>query len=131
MNKVIGLLIASFCLTSAGIAMADYQFAPKKSSGPAPLMVIRFEQPEVVYQKALYDTMSKALQIKPSAKFDIISVAVQSNDKRTQRYNNDVAAMDLGNVLATFNEMEVPADRYTTSNLTEAVKYPEVRIYVH
>jgi hypothetical protein len=134
-NKIIpGLFAALLCLSSANLVQAAYEQGADTSiskSKQAPLMVIRFNQPVVLYQKALYDTMVQAFKVKPSAKFDVVSVARKGKNADQQKEFDDVAAQNTGKVIATFQEMGMPLTRYTLSTTTEPVKYSEVRIYVH
>lgn len=95
-----------------------------------PLMVIRFNQPHVAYERPLYDTMVKALQAKPSARFDVVSVSQKANDPQEQQHYNDVAAQNAAKVMATFHEIGMPQTRLSQSSAIESVPSSEVRIYI-
>lgn len=96
-----------------------------------PLMVIRFNQAQVDYPMPLYNTISSALQAKPSAVFDIVSVAPYAKTTHNQPYYNQVAEQDTHKVLQTLHEMGLPAQRVSMVSAVDNVSAPEVRIYVH
>jgi len=95
-----------------------------------PLMVIRFNHQHVAYERALYDTMVKALQVRPAAKFDIVSVSKRSSDAVDQQRYNDIAAANTAKVMATFHEIGMPLSRLNVTTKNDAVPSSEVRIYV-
>lgn len=133
-NTIISGLFAAalLCSSSTCLAQADQLNAGAGvQARQTPLMVIRFNQPAVLYQKALYDTMVQAFKVKPSAKFDVVSVSRRGSTPEQQKQYDDIAAQNTGKVIATFQEMGMPLSRYTLSTTTEPVKYSEVRIYVH
>jgi len=69
---------------------AFYSAAPLSSTAPSargtsfaadnrrPLVVIRFDRPDVPYQQALYTAVSRALERRPEAAFDIVAVSPNS-----------------------------------------------------
>lgn len=126
-----GIFVALLCFTGiAGAANADYQpeTAAKKE---LPLMVIRFNQPHVIFEKALYETVLEAFKVKPSAKFDVVSVSQKSGNSGEQKIYTDIAAQNTGRVMATFQEMGMPQNRINLINTSEHVRSCEVRIFVH
>lgn len=135
-----GLLIgAALAIGSAVVAYADYQPTSRfpvevpytKSPKDVPLMIIRFNEPDVAFQDPLYETMVKAFKIKPSAVFDIVSVSQKSSNKKTQNDNDQVAQENAAKVIQTFNDMGMPTTRLTLSNIAESVQSSEIRIFVH
>lgn len=98
--------------------------------GEKPLMVVRFNQDAVPYEWPLYNTLSKALEVKPQAQFDVVSVAPRSHDL-AQKNGADTASEDLTKVLATLKEIGMPDDRFSVIKTYDEVPSSEVRIYVH
>lgn len=96
-----------------------------------PLMVIRFNFANVMYEKSLYDTVERGLRAKPSARFEVVSVAKKSSDSDIQKRYDELAARNIDKVLTTFHEMGVPDERVSQGKSRENIKYNEVRIYIH
>jgi hypothetical protein len=101
------------------------------ASGRRPLVVIRFDRPDVPYQQALYTAVKKAQERKPSAHFDLVAVApsngspaqVQLAQSRSKRYAQDV--------LRTLSDMGLPSDMVSLSATTSgSTSTNEVHIYV-
>lgn len=99
-------------------------------AGEKPLMVIRFNEASVAYEWPLYETLTKALEVRPQAQFDVVSVAPRSTDLNQQLKDNDTSTADLTRVLATLKEVGMPENRYKVSKIYDDVKTSEVRIYI-
>jgi hypothetical protein len=96
-----------------------------------PLMVIRFNQPRVAYEHPLYTTISRALDVKPSAMFDIVSVTPQAHDADSQSRYDAANQRNTQKVLSTLSQMGLPHDRIHVTTLADNVAASEVRIFVH
>lgn len=107
-HKIIAAALALGMLASAAYA-------------ETPLMVIRFNQKNVYFAKPLYNAVSQALDAKPNARFDVVSVTA----------GGPTGEHNLGKVVATLNEMGLPASRYSVTRRTANVAADEVRIYAH
>lgn len=99
-------------------------------AGEKPLMVVRFNQPDIAYQWPLYNTLSKALEVRPDAQFEVVSAAPRAADPAQQAKENDIASGDLDKVLATLKEIGMPENRFTVSKIYDNVQTSEVRFYV-
>jgi len=100
-------------------------------SGRRPLVVIRFDRPDVPYQQALYTAVKKAQERKPSAQFDLVAVApnsgsaaqIQLAQSKSKRYAQDV--------MRTLSDMGLPTDMVSLSATTSAsTSTNEVHLYV-
>lgn len=92
--------------------------------GEKPLVLIRFNQRTVMYERPLYIAVSRALQTKPTARFDIVSVVPQNS-----LYVNRAPA-NLNRVVATLVEMGVPQNRLNIRRqLNAPVETDEVHIF--
>jgi hypothetical protein len=100
-------------------------------SQETPLMIIRFNQPSVGYPMPLYNTLSRALKVKPSAVFDVVSVAPHAKEAHSQSRYNKIAAQNTDKVIGTMHEIGLPDRRIQLSHVIDAVDASEVRIYVH
>jgi hypothetical protein len=94
-------------------------------------MVIRFNQPHVVYERALYSTISQAISTKPSAMFDVVSVAPKARNKSDQPRLTQVADMNGGRVMNTLHEIGLPQSRINYTKAMDNVDFSEVRVFVH
>jgi hypothetical protein len=95
--------------------------APRK-----PLVIIRFDRPDVSYDQPLYSAVNSALERKPEAMFDLVAVAPTG-----AAANTTAARRNAENVLRSLTAMGLPASRVTLSAGTSAeAKSSEVHIYV-
>lgn len=104
--------------------------APASASGPTgpaarrPLVVIRFDRPDVEYQQALYTAVNRALEVRPQAVFDLVAVA-------PARGNTSQAQRNAENVLRSLSNMGLPASRVSMSAMSSpSAKNNEVHLYV-
>jgi hypothetical protein len=97
-----------------------------------PLVVIRFDRPNVRYQEALYTAISRALERKPSATFELVAVAPSSGTAAQVAVNSNASKHNAEDVMRSLTNMGLPADRVTLSATTSGdIHSNEVRIYVH
>lgn len=96
-----------------------------------PLVVIRFDHPNVEYQQAVYTAVSRALARRPDASFDLVAVAPNSGSPGQAAVNANTSKQNAENVLHALTGMGMPANRMTLSSTTSGqVSNNEVRIYV-
>jgi hypothetical protein len=101
-------------------AVAPASFADKK-----PLVVIRFDKPDVAYEPALYQALSKALERRPDATFDLVAVTPKDGNVAGSRKNAD-------SVFKSMTNMGLPAERVAMASMASPnAGNPEVHIYVH
>ncbi len=90
-----------------------------------PLVVIRFDKADVAYEPALYQALSRALERRPDATFDLVAVA--PNDAA-----QTIARRDADAVFKSMTNMGLPAERVAMAAMANAAAAtPEVHIYVH
>jgi len=123
---------------------AYYTAAPLASRAPAPrgaseaslanrrpLVVIRFDHPNVDYESALYTAVSEALQRKPNADFDLVAVAPSRGGPARTALAMNTSKKNADAVMRSLTNMGLPASRVklsaTTSNSAET---SEVHLYV-
>ncbi len=111
-------------------ALACAHFAHAEGYGTAkPLVVVRFNQPQVYYEQSLYQAISQAVAVKSGLLFDVVSAAPggTANDMGWQQ----TASAHTQMVVASMEKMGVPQTRMTITGQREAgLKFDEVRIYV-
>jgi hypothetical protein len=104
---------------------------PAAPAGNRPLVVIRFDRPNVTYEEALYTAISRALERKPSATFELVAVAPSAGTAAQVAVNSNASKHNAEDVMRSLTNMGLPADRVTLSATTSGdVRSNEVRIYV-
>jgi len=96
-----------------------------------PLMVIRFDRTNVAYEQALYTAVSRALERRPGAVFDVVAVAPSSGTPGQVALNTTTAKRNADAVVRSLTNMGLPADRINLSSTTSSsAQTSEVQIYV-
>ncbi|MHA1113335.1 MAG: hypothetical protein ACTSRY_02365 [Alphaproteobacteria bacterium] len=97
----------------------------------SPLVVIRFDRPDVEYQQPLYNAISRALERRPTAMFDLVAVAPNRGTPARVALNSNTARRNAESVLRTLTDMGLPAGRVSLSAATSAeAQTNEIHIYV-
>jgi hypothetical protein len=101
-------------------------------SGPRrPLVVIRFDRPNVEYEQALYTAVSRALERRPSATFDLVAVAPNTGNAAQVTVAGNTSKRNAESVLRSLSDMGLPLDRVRLSAMTSGqAASNEVHIYV-
>jgi len=104
---------------------------PAAAAGRRPLVVIRFDRPNVAYQQALYTAVSKALQRRPQAGFDLVAVAAANGSPAQVTVASNKAKRNAEAVLRSLSEMGLPLQRVRLSAITSTrAQSNEVHVYV-
>ena len=101
------------------------------SGGRRPLVVIRFDRPDVAYQQQLYQAVSQALAQRPDAQFDLVAVAPAAGGAADGALGQSQSRRYANQVMRSMTEMGLPASRVSlaaTTNPGSATN--EVHIYV-
>ncbi|MBP5858656.1 hypothetical protein KAJ83_16675 [Marivibrio halodurans] len=99
--------------------------------GERPLVIIKFDRPNVNYQSALYTAVGRALERKPNATFDLVAVSPSSGSAAQEALNSSAAKRNAEGVLRTLTDMGVPASRVQLLQETaEEADNNEVHIFV-
>lgn len=108
--------------------------APARSRGKAgerPLVVIRFDQPDVPYEQPLYTAISRALERKPGAAFTVMAVAPNAGSPAQVAVNTNASRQNAENVLRALTNMGLPANRVSLSaTKSPDIQTNEVRVFV-
>ncbi|MAH83908.1 MAG: hypothetical protein CBB68_06035 [Rhodospirillaceae bacterium TMED8] len=142
---------ANLNLTSAGIksgeiyggsllnvAMASASGGLQVSAGPPrttknrrPLVVIRFDRNDVKYQRVLYNAVSRVLEKRADAVFDLVAVAPDSGGKARVALNSNKARRQAEGVLRSLIEMGLPPARVAIAAKTSSgTRINEVHLYI-
>ncbi len=96
-----------------------------------PLVVIRFDRQNVEYEQALYTAVSRALDQRPDARFDIVAVSPSTGSAADIALQRSRSRKHADDVLRTLTGMGLPADRVGLTSTTSAeAGASEVHIYV-
>ncbi len=104
--------------------------ASQPAPGERPLVIIRFDQPNVQYQQALYDAVRQALDRKPDAIFNLLAVSPQAGSASQVTLNSTAAKRSAEDVLRTLTDMGVRSSRVTLLASTQDVTSNEVHVFV-
>jgi len=96
-----------------------------------PLVVIRFNESKVEYEQALFTAVSRALDRKPNAGFDLVAVAPNVGTPAQVSLATSRSRRNAEGVLRTLTNMGLPADRVTLSaTSSKNAQVNEVHVYV-
>lgn len=96
-----------------------------------PLIIIRFDRPNVDYKQALYNVVNRALQRSPNAGFDIVAVASSKGSVAKVTVDSNKAKRNAEAVLRALSEMGLPLQRVRLSSTTSSkVRTNEVHVFV-
>lgn len=101
------------------------------AGGRQPLVIIRFDRPDVAYQQALYNAMARTLERRPDANFDLIAIASAQGQAGQTASNQNQSRRNAERVLRTLTEMGLPPSRVNvTSTSSREVPTNEVHLYL-
>jgi hypothetical protein len=102
------------------------------SASERPLVVIRFDRPNVSYEDALYSAVRDALDRRPNAIFDLVAVSPSGGAPGVAALGESTARRNAESVARSLSQMGLPADRMRISSLSSAdTTTGEVRVFVH
>ncbi len=112
--------------------------APPPTGGAAalvgqrqPLVVIRFADPNVQYEQALFSVVNRALERRPNAGFDLVAITPNTGSPAQISLATTKSRRNAENVLRSLTSMGLPADRVTLSATSSAqAQGNEVHVYV-
>lgn len=129
-GELYGSSLATQAFTQTeNLARAAARSTVPDSSDP-PLVIIRFDRPNVQYQQALFNAVSQALSRKPNATFDLLAVSPAQGNAASIALNNSAAKRNAEDVLRTLTDMGVSSSRVQLLTTTDAVANNEVHVFV-
>jgi hypothetical protein len=101
------------------------------AAGGAPLVVIKFDHPDVNYQQALYAALNQALQSRPGAGFQVVAVSPTKGTAAAVQIAQTTARQHAEDVMRSMTDMGVPASRLNVASTTDPnATANEVRVFV-
>jgi hypothetical protein len=114
-----------------GITMASASGGVQLASAGAPLVVIRFDRPDVDYQQILYAALNQALQQRPNAGFEVVAVSPTRGTAASVQIAQTTAKRHAQEVMRSMTDMGVPATRMGIASATDpAASGSEVRVFL-
>jgi len=114
-----------------GISAAAASGTIQLSSAGTPLVVVRFDRPNVDYQQALYAALNQALQARPNANFEVVAVSPTRGNAASVQIAQSTARRHAQEVVRSMTDMGVPASRVNVASSTDpAAAASEVRVFV-
>ena len=133
-GELYGSALNNRALISAAPALA----APLRTAAPTapvagdrPLVLIRFDDPNVEYRQQLYQAISAALSQRPNALFDVIAISPSAGDPATVSLSANQARGYAESVATTLLSMGLPDPRISVGSAQAFdAAGPEVRVFV-
>ncbi|MEQ1888241.1 MAG: hypothetical protein ABL951_03540 [Alphaproteobacteria bacterium] len=96
-----------------------------------PLVVIRFDKSDVEFEQPLYSALTRALESRPDARFDVVSVVPAGGSSTQMRRSQTQSRHNAEAVMASIADMGLPANRLSISSTTSGdISSNEVRVYM-
>ncbi|MGQ0742071.1 MAG: hypothetical protein ACT4OG_07230 [Alphaproteobacteria bacterium] len=114
----------------AAPAAAAHGAGASPTSG-TPLVVIKFDKPNVEFQQILYTALAQALERRPEAGFQVVAVAPTATSESSMQVAQSQTQRNAQAVLRSMTDMGVPASRLALLSTTDpGVSSSEVRVYM-
>ena len=125
------LATTSYTMGSAKAEPGKSRISSIRRQRDRPIVVIRFDRPNVNYEQALYTAVNRVLQRKPDATFSLIAVSSVSGGAAKSALNSNETRRNAQSVLRSLVDMGLPPSRVTMSAETSASNPGnEVHIYL-
>jgi hypothetical protein len=114
-----------------GITAAAATGGVQLATAGSPLVVIRFDHPDVDYQQILYAALNQALQSRPNAGFEVVAVSPTRGTAASVQIAQTTAKRHAQEVIRSMTDMGVPATRMGVASATDpGAADSEVRVFV-
>ena len=122
--------LAAQALAEAG-APDEQLTVPKVKISGLPLVVIRFDDPDIDYEKTLFDAIGTTVDKKAGANFGLVAVSPIGKNEGETRINSSKVKKYAERVLRSLVSFGLPSKKVALSAKTSGdVVVPEVHIYV-
>ena len=122
--------LAAQALAEAG-APDEQLEVPRVNITGLPLVVIRFDDPDIDYEKTLFDAIGTTVDKKPNATFGLVAVSPIGKNEGETRINASKVKKYAERVLRSMVSFGLPSKKVALSAKTSGdVVVPEVHIYV-
>jgi len=115
----------------ASAAQSQVASATPAVAGRQPLMVIHFDKPNVAYEQALYSAVSRALDRRPGATFDVVAISRAGGNAGQSALNTSNSKRNAESVVRSLTSMGLPPERINLSATSSAsAQGNEVQVFV-
>tara|TARA_Y100001934_G_C12293633_1_gene746170 strand:- start:12 stop:1166 length:1155 start_codon:yes stop_codon:yes gene_type:complete len=130
-GEMLGSSLGNRAFSSSAPVTSNGLAALAPASSRQPLVVIRFDRKNVQYEQPLYNAVSRALQRRPNAMFDLVAIAPNQGNAARVALSASSSKKNAETVLRSLSDMGLPLDRVRLSALTSnTAATNEVHIYV-
>ncbi len=130
-GEIYGGSLLNVAMASSGNGGSVNAGAPLSTAGRRPLVVVRFDRKDVPYQQALYNAVSRVLEQRPNAVFDLVAVAPAAGGQARVALNTNKSRRHAEAVLRSLIEMGLPPARVAVSAQTQTgARTNEVHLYL-
>jgi hypothetical protein len=114
--------------TNANVSSMTASTAPMSHR---PLVIIRFDRPNVNYEEAVYAAVSQALEKYPGARFDLVAVSPAKGNPAELALASSEARKNGEAVMRSLTQMGLPVERIRLNAANSSdVRNSEVHIYL-
>jgi hypothetical protein len=128
-GEFFGPSLASTAYNVSSVKSADMRSSTAGLNRGRPLVIIRFNQPNINYEQALYTAVNKVLQNQPNATFELVAVSSVTGGTAKAALNANETRRNAQNVLRSLVDMGLPPGRVSLS-ATSSSSGNEVRLYL-
>jgi len=115
----------------ASAAQSQVASATPAVAGRQPLMVIHFDKPNVAYEQALYSAVSRALDRRPGATFDVVAISRAGGNAGQSALNTSNSKRNAESVVRSLTNMGLPPERINLSATSStSARGNEVQVFV-
>lgn len=126
-----GELYSSAVDGSVAAALPERFAAAPRADSSKPLVVIKFDHPEVSYQQILFAALKEALKVRPEADFEVEGVSPTRGSANELAAAVGATRKHARDVMQSITAMGVPASRLQIASATDPdAQNSEVRVFV-
>lgn len=127
----LAVIAAAAPATAYEAASTAGSYATQPAASDVPLVIIRFNQRKVMYERQLYNAIAKAVEIKPDVVLDIISFVPQTGNSRADDRLQSSALTQTSGVINSLRGMGIPQERmHVSREASPNIRFHEVHVYV-
>ena len=131
-GELMGASLSNRALTAATSGNLNGRRTTRNLPSSRPLAIIRFDRANVEFDQPLYKAVSKALEQRPNATFELVAVAPSSGGTARVALNSNKARRNAENVMRSLQRMGLPPQRIAiTARTSRSAQTNEVHLYLN
>jgi hypothetical protein len=131
-GEILGTSLANRAVGAIPGVASRGSFGSRSMVGRRPLVVIRFDRKDVAYEQALYNAVSRALERRPNATFELVAVAPALGGQARVALNSTKARRNAENVMRSLRGMGLPPRRTAISaRVSRSARTNEVHLFLN